>query len=72
MCLNALHDRAFDKGLITIDDSFRVVVARRLAGIPVKKVKLLMDYEGAQLIMPKRFIPGQNFLQYHRELIFQG
>lgn len=72
LCLNALHDRAFDKGLITIDDSFRVVVARQAANIPIKKAKLLMDYEGIQLTMPKRFIPDQNFLQYHREHIFQG
>ena len=27
ICLNALHDRAFDRGLITIDDDYRVVVS---------------------------------------------
>lgn len=30
LCLNALFDRAFDRGLITIDDSLRVIVARQL------------------------------------------
>jgi putative restriction endonuclease len=27
MCLNALHDRAFDRGLITFDNDLRVVVS---------------------------------------------
>lgn len=72
LCLNALHDRAFDKGLITIDGSFKVVVARHIADIPFKKVKLIRDYDGTRLTMPKRFIPDERFLQYHRQHIFQG
>lgn len=72
LCLNALHDRAFDKGLITIDDSFKVVVARHIADIPFKKAKLIRDYDSTLLTMPKRFIPDERFLQYHRQHIFQG
>jgi len=72
LCLNALHDRAFDKGLITIDDSFRVVLAHRIFDKLRKRVPIIMEYEGAQLIMPKRFIPEQSFLAYHRENVFQG
>jgi len=44
LCLNALHDRAFDKGLITVDDSFRVVVAQEIARMPVEKVSLILDH----------------------------
>ena len=62
LCLNALHDRAFDKGLITIDDSFKVVVARHIADIPFKKAKLIRDYDGTLLTMPKRFVPDERFL----------
>ncbi len=31
LCLNALFDRAFDRGLITIDEDHRVVVSRQLS-----------------------------------------
>jgi putative restriction endonuclease len=72
LCLNALHDRAFDQGLITIDDSFRVVVAQRIANMPIKKTRLILDYEGVRLAMPKQFTPDERFLQYHREHVFLG
>lgn len=72
LCLNALHDRAFDQGLITIDDSFRVVVARRIANVPMKKARLILDYKGVLLAMPERFAPDERFLKYHRENVFLG
>jgi hypothetical protein len=60
------------KGLITVEDSFRVVVAREIARMPVEKVRLILDYEGVRLTMPKRFIPDVRFLKYHREDVFVG
>jgi len=30
LCLSALHDKAFDRGLMTLDDDFRVVLSRDL------------------------------------------
>ena len=30
LCLNALHDRAFDRGLISVDPSFTVRVSRKI------------------------------------------
>lgn len=34
LLLNALHDRAFDRGLITLDDRYRVVVSSRVSHTP--------------------------------------
>lgn len=28
LCLNAMHDKAFDRGLITIDKNYRIVNSR--------------------------------------------
>ena len=30
LCLNALHDKAFDRGLITIDYDYNIVVSDKL------------------------------------------
>lgn len=30
LCLNALHDKAFDRGLITIDKNYKIIVSSKL------------------------------------------
>ena len=64
ICLNALHDRAFDKGLITINEDYRVVVSKKV------KHELLFKYNTAQISLPSRFRPDQDFLKFHRNEIF--
>ncbi len=66
LCLNALHDRAFDKGLISIDESYNVIVSKNV------KHKLISQYDGKPITLPDRFVPDQNFLSFHRENIFLG
>ena len=66
LCLNALHDRAFDRGLITLDQEFRVVVSGRV------EHDLLRQYDHHPITLPQRFIPDQEFLDVHRNEIFQG
>lgn len=63
VCLNALHDRAFDKGLITINEEYKVVVSTKI------KHELLLKYDRVP-ISPGRFPPDQNFLNFHRNEIF--
>lgn len=66
LCLNALHDRAFDKGLISIDERYNVIVSKKV------KHKLILEYDKKPITLPKRFIPAQQFLDFHRNNIFQG
>jgi len=66
LCLNALHDRAFDKGLISIDERYNVIVSKKV------KHKLILEYDKKPITLPKRFIPAQQFLDSHRNNIFQG
>lgn len=72
LCLNALHDKAFDVGLITIDKSYCVVVASKIEGVMEEQSKILTQYEGVKINMPSRFAPSQQFLGYHRENVFKG
>ena len=72
LCLNALHDKAFDSGLLTIDESYHVVLSKEILALDNKTIKLIRDTEGVKMSFPNRFIPRKDFLQYHRENIFIG
>ncbi|MEK7815407.1 MAG: HNH endonuclease [Pseudomonadota bacterium] len=72
--LNALYDRAFDRGLITFDASWRLVVSSRLKTDkpPIIQQQALLDMEGHALRMPERFAPDPEAMSYHREHLFQN
>ena len=71
LCLSAIHDRAFDKGLITLSDDFRIVISeelKRLDEIFVKEVLLPLD--GKPIELPERFMPSVEFISHHRSNLF--
>ncbi len=71
ICLNALHDKAFDKGLLTFDDSLRVIISSKLQCVSADThYSMFKQYEGKQMILPSRFRPLTEFVAYHRQKIF--
>ncbi|MDO4477025.1 MAG: HNH endonuclease [Clostridia bacterium] len=74
LCLNALHDKAFDKGLITITTDYTIRVSRKITDIyDGKTVEKFFDYyNGKQIILPEKFVPKKEFIEYHNDVIFQG
>jgi putative restriction endonuclease len=71
LCLSALHDRAFDKGLITLTDDWKVVLSDELRNRNEPFVQsALMPLEGRVIEVPERFIPDPAFLRRHRSEIF--
>lgn len=73
LCLSAIHDRAFDKGLISLTDDWRVVVSDELRKLDESFVKaIFLPLEGQQIEMPERFRPDHAFLLRHREELFLG
>lgn len=73
VCLNAFHDRAFDRGLITFDENFRLLISPQVNECPACSVQddLLHGIAGRILQLPGRFQPDPEALAYHRERIFQ-
>lgn len=71
LCLNSLHDKAFDVGLITIDENYVVKGSPRITNTSTEESKILTDFLGVTIQLPKRFTPDQEFLSYHRENIFK-
>lgn len=74
LCLNAIHDRAFDRGLITITPDYQIKVSAKLkTGLPSDIIKtLFLGYEGRKITLPERFAPDPAFLEYHNKTVFIG
>jgi hypothetical protein len=72
IALNALHDRAFDRGLITFDEQFRVVVSTQLQSADVGPwhEKVLRSIAGQPLVLPERFRPDPDAITWHRNSVF--
>lgn len=74
LSLNALHDRAFDRGLLTITTNYEVKLSREIKDLTQDSVtnEFLIRYEGAAINLPTRFVPDKIFLERHRDEIFLG
>jgi putative restriction endonuclease len=71
LCLSAIHDRAFDKGLIALDDDFRIMVSDDLKRRDDRFVKeVLLPLDGQMIEAPERFAPQPAFITWHRNRIF--
>jgi hypothetical protein len=67
LCLSALHDKAFDTGLISLTDDFKVIVSKALKQRDDEFIKqVLIPLEGRQICLPERFLPSVEFISRHR------
>ncbi len=73
LCLNAIHDKAFDKGFMTIDLDYRIKISQSISEYKNESniQKFFYDFEDRQIELPKRFLPNKDFLIYHHENIFR-
>lgn len=74
LCLARTHDVAFDKGLITLDENYKLVMSTYFEKfLPEETLELnFFAYRGKQINLPDKFLPNPDFLCHHREEIFQG
>lgn len=71
MCLSAIHDRAFDRGLITLDKNFCVVISEELRRRAEPFIQTAFHaIEGKSIELPDRFLPSIVFLEQHRAEVF--
>lgn len=73
ICLSALYDKAFDKGIIGINKNYEVILSTSL-----KKKKDTVFYKNhfasidkLKIIEPLKYLPRKEFLEYHLDTIFQ-
>jgi putative restriction endonuclease len=74
LCLNALHDRAFDRGLMVIAGDLRVRFAdsvRTSTKAHPQALNWLVSFHGQQVTLPKKFLPDLGLLRKHQTLCEQ-
>lgn len=74
LCLNAIHDRAFDCGLLTVTPELKVRVCSKIKDAKKDEAvqQFLVRYDGIAIRSPSRFAPERDFLLYHNEEVFLG
>lgn len=70
LCLNALHDRAFDKGLITVsslDYSIKVSSKLKTKNTVESIQQNFINIEGEIILLPDKFLPSKELLKVHND-----
>ena len=73
LCLNSIHDRAFDQGFITITTDYKVLASKYFNDYMAENVveDLFLKYNKKPIFLPDRFLPSKEFLEYHNNVIFK-
>jgi len=72
LCLNLLHHKAFDAGLITITPEFRVRVSASLTTSTTSEANNIFfaQYDNQVAQLPQRFLPNATLLEWHNKRVF--
>lgn len=72
ICLNTIHDKAFDKGFITITPDYKILVSNFFDDYSndIATKDFFIKYKNQHIIPPDRFLPSKDFLDWHYKNIF--
>lgn len=67
LCLNAIHDKAYDKYLIAVTPDYAIKISSKiLGGKHIDAVKdIFIKYHNEKIILPERFVPSKEYLDKH-------
>ena len=73
LCLNSIHDKAFDKGFITITPDYKIKVSKYFDSYKKDNAvnDLFLKHENQFIALPDKFSPSKDFLEYHYKNIFK-
>ena len=71
LLLNAFHDKAFDRGLITLSKDLEVIVSHKVAHDSLND-SWLWAFNGSKIKLPSCNSPALEYIEYHQECVFQG
>lgn len=74
ICLSPLYDKAYDKGYIGINENFEILLSKDLKQRSNEEYhqKYFASIAGLQILMPKKYYPKKDFLQFHINNVFRG
>lgn len=72
LCLNPLHDKAFDGGLLTVLPDYTIRISSRLRSSEDNEgLRWLLRSDRQKIALPERFVPQKEFLEYHNDVVFK-
>lgn len=73
LCLNSLHDRAFDKGFITVTPDYTIKLSKHFEDYVNDETitDFFSKYKNQRISLPDKFYPEKEFLAFHNETIFR-
>ncbi|MBK1834391.1 HNH endonuclease [Roseibacillus ishigakijimensis] len=74
LCLAATYDAAFDRGLISFDENYRLLIGARLHQFAECEDvhRAFLDRAGSPLSLPEKNLPSQEALDWHRRHLFRS
>jgi len=73
LCMNILYHSAFDQGLFTITKSNKILLSKELRSKNDPLIEeLFVKYDNRDILLPQKFFPHKDFIEYHNEVIFKG
>ncbi|MGI8597968.1 MAG: HNH endonuclease [Chitinophagaceae bacterium] len=74
ICLSPLYDKAYDRGYITINQNFEILLSKDLIRTNYKSYhqKFFSFLTGSKINLPQKYYPNKKFLQFHMDVIFKG
>ncbi|MCY0968358.1 HNH endonuclease [Chryseobacterium wangxinyae] len=73
LCLNSIHDKAFDKGFLTITPNYKIKISKYFEDFKNESSisDFFLKYDDKSIYLPDRFLPSKDFLDYHYNTIFK-
>ncbi len=67
LCLSALHDKAYDQGLITVMPDYTVRISQTFKANKEDRfmADALLRFDGKAINLPEKFRPAPEFLEFH-------
>jgi predicted restriction endonuclease len=72
LCLSVLHDKAFDRGLISVFPDLTICISPQLKKLKNDKFiqSAICRINGNKITPPEKFRPSPEFLTWHNENVF--
>ncbi|MFD3001054.1 HNH endonuclease [Pontibacter toksunensis] len=70
IAINALHDKAFESGLLTITPEFKIKISSKIKDQKQDRETLqnyFIQYDKKNIFLPSKFLPAREFLEYHNK-----
>lgn len=72
LCLSVLHDKAYDKGLLTVFPNYTIAISKEISKLRDDRFiqDTLVSCHGSKIALPEKFRPSPEFLEWHNQNVF--